>query len=263
VNVSGFERKSSPSTYINTSSSDTLDIYFFGGSSMYGNDLADAETIPSQFLKILQKDNPGRSVRVRNFGVPYYYSKQQLILYSSLLFSGDRPDVVIFLNGLEDFYPARMLYYDKPHFSYALQQTFEGKMFQKKNPSFLDSTDQFYNNPQGINANQFAQSLYNKYVNNLLQTSSVSDKAGIKSYFFCQPVPFYNYKAADPKYKARFEQIYPMLEKNADSIKNLFFLGNMLKDESNEAFIEGANYSPAFSQKVAKQIFDIVKKDVE
>lgn len=267
VNVNGFERASSPSEYINTSSKDTVDIFFFGGSAMYGYNAADTQTIPSQIVKLIQKNNSVKSVRVRNFGIPHYYSKQQLMLLTALLFQDQKPDIVVFLSGMEDFYSARMLYYDRPFYSYALQQSFEGKMLQKRDPSFVDSTAQFYDDPPGVNADQFNNTLYNKYVSNLKNVSMLCDKAGIKSYFFCQPVPFYNFSApVKETFKgnyARFERIYPMMEKNADSVHNLHFLGNMLKNETASAFIDGVNYSPGFSQKISAEIYETIKNDLQ
>lgn len=261
VNVSGFERKSAPDLYVNPSSKDTLTIYFFGGSTMFGPNLADAETIPSQFVKLIQKNNPVKSVRVRNLGIPHYYSKQDLILLTSKLFSGDKPDMVVFLTGMDDFYPARMLYYDRPHFSYALQQAFDGKMLQKSDPSFTDSTKEFYDDPAGVAPEQYNAQLYSKYVNNLKSASLMCDREGIKSYFFCQPVPFFNY----PGYKGgptRFNNIYPMLEKNADSIRNFVFLGNLLKDETASAY-DGLDYSPDVSQKIAGALYDSIKSELQ
>ena len=82
VNVSGFRRKSVPDVHATTTSPDTIDIYFFGSSTMYGEGLNDEQTIPSQFVKHYQASNPARSIRVHNFGVPHYYSKQQLMLLS-------------------------------------------------------------------------------------------------------------------------------------------------------------------------------------
>ncbi len=80
VNIKGFERKCFPSEFINPRFADTIDVYFMGGSTMYGYNVSDAETIPSQFLRIYKSKYPsGKSVRIRNFGIPYYYSKQELL----------------------------------------------------------------------------------------------------------------------------------------------------------------------------------------
>jgi len=267
VNISGFERRSVPDSYIKTGSADTIDIYFFGGSTMFGFNLADDETIPSRFINAYRQENPAATVRVKNFGVPHYYSKQELMLLSSLLFEGHRPDVVIFLDGLNDFYPSRMLYYDRPYFSYALQQTFEGKMFQKGRETFLDSTGQFYDDPPGINGNEYNDQLIKRYSSNIRMAAELCKSAGIKSYFFCEPVPFYkntqiNAQSYTGNFK-RFEYIYPELEMNKDSLNNFYFLGNLPGHEKGNAFIDSMNYSPEFSEKIARQILNTVKKDLE
>src|SRR5690606_28823180 len=106
--------------------------------------VSDAETIPSQFVRLYQERYPeGQSIAVRNFGMPYYYSKQELILLSTLIFAGRRPDLVIFFDGLNDFYPSRMLHEDRPHFSYAIEQVFNEQSFQA-NRSIVDTSDRYY-----------------------------------------------------------------------------------------------------------------------
>jgi hypothetical protein len=264
ININGFERKSVPDSFIKPGASDTIDIYFFGGTTMFGQHLSDSQTIPSRFLAAFQNENPSVSVRVKNFGIPNYYSKQELMLLTSLLFKGDRPDIVIFLDGLTDFYAARMLYYDKPYFSYALQQTFEGKMFQTGKKTFIDSTAEFYNDPPGISETDYSHALISGYTNNIRMTADLCKTAGIKSYFFCQPIPFYKSSETNFAYKGnfkRFEYIYPELEKNKDSLSNFYFLGNMKVKES--GYIDGLNYSPAFADEIARQILNTVKRDLQ
>lgn len=269
VNISGFERKCVPNVFINKKSSDTIDIYFFGGSTMYGYNVSDAETIPSQFLDLYRKKFPsGKSVRIKNFGVPYYYSKQELLLLTKLIFEGQRPDMVIFLDGLNDFYPSRMLYYDRPHFSYAMQQAFDDKMFQTGKRSIIDTSDQFYIDAPGIPSAEYYQQLYNKYINNITQATRLCEQVGTKSFFFCQPVPFYNYpnRNDDPiSYKVsydRYDYVYPLIQKKADSTQNLRFLGDMLKDEQGLPFVDQVHYSPAFCRKIAEQMLNAVEQSL-
>lgn len=268
VNVNGFERKSSPSTFVNPSSPDTLEVLFLGGSTMYGYNMADNETIPSCFLRLYEKKYPqGQTLRVRNYGIPHYYSKQELLLLSKQVFEGKRPDIVVFLDGLTDFYPSRMLYYDRPYFSYAMQQVFDGKIFQNANASIIDTSDQLYIDPPSVPAEKYYDALLEKYLNNIRQASRLSERTGINAYFFCQPVPFYNYpnRDKDPvcnkERHARFDHIYPLLEKEADSIPNLVFLGNMLESENGLPFIDEVHYSPSFSESIAEKILLKIEKD--
>lgn len=217
-NTKGFERTSTPAEHIVAGSTDTAHIYFFGGSTLYARDLPDSATIPSQLVKLYKQTNSRKSIRVHNFGVPLYYSRQELMLLTTLIFQGRRPDMVVFLDGYTDFDSPHLLYYDKPYFSYALQQTFEGKMFQKEGGHFIDSTNEYHNDPPGIDPNTFNAQLISKYSNNLKQAANLCRAAGIKYYFFCEP-PTSSSK--------RFATIYSQLEKNSDSIPNFHLIKDM------------------------------------
>lgn len=268
VNISGFKRKSIPEEFINPNSDDTIDVFFFGGSTMYGYNATDKETIPSQFIDIYKSKYPqGKSIRVHNYGVPYYYSKQELMLLTRLITEGKRPNIVAFLDGLNDFYPSRMLYYDRTHFSYALQQVFDDQVYHKKNRPIIDSSDQYYIDVPGMPAKEYYHALMTKYLRNVHSATSLSNQVGAKSYFFCQPVPFYNYpnRKNDPiSYKVnydRYDYIYPLLDKAEDTISNFSFLGNMLQDEKGLPFVDQVHYSPVFLRKIAQQIFDKIDND--
>lgn len=269
VNISGFERKSIPDVFVNPGSKDTIDIFFMGGSAMFGYNASDYETIPSQFLRLYRQKYPkGRSVRVHNYGIPYYYSKQELMLLTKLIFEGARPDMIIFLDGLNDFYPSRMLYYDRPHFSYAMEQAFNTKMFQKNKQLIIDTSDQLFIDVPGIPQEKYYEELLHRYINNVRHAADLSKKINAKSYFFCQPVPFYRYpnQKKDPvSLKAnydRFDYIYPRLEKNADSLEHFVFLGNMLTEEKGMPFVDQVHYSPEFSGKMAGKILAAVENDL-
>jgi hypothetical protein len=269
VNVNGFERKCIPSEIINPLSPDTIDIFFFGGSTMYGWNLSDAETIPSQVLSIYKKKYPdGKSVRIRNYGITYYYSKQELMLLSKLIFEGQRPEIVVFMDGLNDFYPSRMLFYDRPYFAYAMQQVLDDKMFEKSRRTIVDSSEIFYKDVRNVDAPEYYQHLCEKYLGYVKNGTELANMAGAKSYFVCQPVPFFNYpnNEKDPishKDKSdRFNFIYPLLRKQQDSISNFLFLGDMLQHENGFPFIDQLHYSPAFAGKIAENIFRKIEKDI-
>lgn len=78
-----------------------LDIWFFGGSSLFGFDLQrDEHTIPSEVARLAEA--AGIGVRVRNYGAPGYVGYQSAMLLSLLLSSGQRPDLVVFYDGAND-----------------------------------------------------------------------------------------------------------------------------------------------------------------
>lgn len=69
--------------------------WFFGGSTMWGNGVADHDTIPSLYHKITGN-------KVMNFGELGYESRQSLNQFINLIADGHRPKTVIFYEGFND-----------------------------------------------------------------------------------------------------------------------------------------------------------------
>jgi lysophospholipase L1-like esterase len=69
--------------------------YFFGGSTMWGFGVRDAETIPSLFAGTTRMHS-------ENYGEIGYTSHQSLLLLLQLLQSGHRPALVVFYDGAND-----------------------------------------------------------------------------------------------------------------------------------------------------------------
>lgn len=70
-------------------------IWFFGGSTAFGDGVADHETIPAQLERVL-----GRSVA--NLGVRNYSSTEENLLFNHYLRIGYRPAAAIFLDGINE-----------------------------------------------------------------------------------------------------------------------------------------------------------------
>ena len=109
----GYSVRDYDSTYVNVSdrqrssyeaadlASDASEIWFFGGSTMFGfSGQRDEHTIPSDVARLAEADET--PVRVRNFGAPGYVNFQETVLLSQLLLAGGRPDVVVFYDGIND-----------------------------------------------------------------------------------------------------------------------------------------------------------------
>ena len=79
----------------------TQNIYFFGGSTTFGWLSIDSKTIPAEFKKILEKVNK-KDLCVFNFGQPWFYSKQENNYLINLIEKGLKPDMAIFLNGINE-----------------------------------------------------------------------------------------------------------------------------------------------------------------
>ncbi len=78
-----------------------IDVWFFGGSTMFGFDLQrDEHTIASEVVRLAEAD--GLVVRARNYGSTGYVNYQESILFGLLLGGGQRPDLAVFYDGVND-----------------------------------------------------------------------------------------------------------------------------------------------------------------
>lgn len=80
---------------------DPVEIWFFGGSTMFGFDLQrDEHTIASEVVRLAEEE--GIAVRARNFGAPGYVNYQETLLLAQALTAGGEPDLVVFYDGIND-----------------------------------------------------------------------------------------------------------------------------------------------------------------
>ncbi len=81
-------------------------VYFFGGSTIWGEGARDAYTIPSQVARLLNKREV--DALVQNYGQTGYVSTQDLILFQRQLALGYLPDIAVFYHGFNDVFSARL-----------------------------------------------------------------------------------------------------------------------------------------------------------
>jgi hypothetical protein len=79
-----------------------LIVFLFGGSTTFGYGVTDAQALGSQLQPLLTQ-KLGRPVLVYNFGQSKYGSTQERLLFEKLLIEGQKPDMAIFVDGLNDF----------------------------------------------------------------------------------------------------------------------------------------------------------------
>lgn len=97
VNISNRVRRS----YETTVPGEPLDVWFFGGSTMFGFDgQRDDHTIPSEVVRLGEAE--GRPIRARNYGAQGLTNYQETQIFAQLLVAGERPDLVVFYDGIND-----------------------------------------------------------------------------------------------------------------------------------------------------------------
>ena len=84
---------------------DILEVFFFGGSVGWGMGARDDHTIPSELAKLFESKR-GVKARITNYSENSYCGTQSLISLILALRSGKIPDIVIFLDGVNDAFSA-------------------------------------------------------------------------------------------------------------------------------------------------------------
>ena len=93
-----------------------FNVFVFGGSTTFGYGVADSETVASHLQDEIRA-RTGLPVAIYNFGRGFYYSTQERVLFEQLVSSGQRPQLTIFIDGLNEFYHRS----DEPRFSSSLR----------------------------------------------------------------------------------------------------------------------------------------------
>ena len=118
-------------TVHNSLRKDSLQVWVLGGSTTWGTGAPDAETIPSYIARFFNEW--GADTQVRNLGEHAFVSTQEVIYLLREVQAGQRPDVVLFYDGVNDSASAA-LWPEAPgsHQSLgSIRRRFEGKLEQE------------------------------------------------------------------------------------------------------------------------------------
>jgi hypothetical protein len=263
VNKKGFERTSVPGFV--QKGTDTITIWFMGGSTTFGFMSADSETIPSQFAGLWKEHAATTaSLEVHNFGVPYYFSYQEYQLFIRLLGQKKRPDYVIFIDGLNDFWCYQNTYYQAPFFS---DQLFNN--MKEHNPEFLNSAAATF--PR-LTAESLTNSQCDTLLHHYLSTNVLIEKVAtayqVKPFFVIQPVPYtaYDQRSKDPicskTVLPQFDYIYPKLKAAFRKKGNTIYLGDLHQNGTPLPYIDAFHYSPAFNKQIADVLLQSIIKSI-
>ena len=261
VNVIDHRRVSIPDRS-DPNAKDPLCIYFIGGSTTYGYNVTDEETIPSAFVRAYRQRYPGgRPIRVVNLGMPFYYSYQELILLSDRLFRDEHPDMVVMLDGVNDCFEATASMIRSP--------VLTPRMRDRITPGDVDNASNqltnLYTFPAGMSLDSGCTLVVNRYLANIRHAHDLGGLYHIPVYCFWQPMPYYNYpnRLHDPICaqgdQPRFGIICPRVRDSAVTIPYLHFLGDMLHDEKGLPFVDQLHYSPYFNGVMAEKMLDFIR----
>jgi hypothetical protein len=265
-----------------------IEVFFFGGSTMFGTHVADDGTLPSAFTTEAARD-PTLSLHSINFGAGYYYLKQEAMLFTSMLLDGRKPRVAVFLDGLNDLIEAGASHARASFYSRSLQWIFDQPSEKITLRGLLARTsigrvrlgmpddrkisesvpgeliEWGFHLPAGVDEEQGSLGNAEAYVTNVRQTEKICKAAEIVCLFFLQPVPFISYdRSADPIADKRtfraFQIGYPAIKSALKDTPNFFPLDETFASLESLPYVDAFHYSPYGNAVLAKLIYRQVRQ---
>jgi lysophospholipase L1-like esterase len=237
-----------------------VEIWMFGGSTLYGTGVPDFATIPSYLSRDLNAVEVPCIV-VSNFGVEGYVTNQEVLLLMQQLKADRRPDLVIFYDGLNDAYAGAVspgvpsAHMSLGNIKARMEGSLVGRLDFLRNSSALQLAILAANSVRRVNAaearNQETQSkataTLDNYEANLRVAQSLAQAYGFRVFSFWQPAFVYGHKPLAPfemriagnEAKANafhtLNAVYAEAERRADNRTDFVFLGRIF-DSSNEPY---------------------------
>ena len=269
-----------------------IEVWFFGGSTMFGTGSSWVTSIPSEFVKFAEINN--QCINALNFGVPYHYSLQEVIYFSTELAKNNfkKPNYAVFLDGLNDFGQPGSSLRKEPFFTPVISSVFKPTndlnkidlklvTFNFESVRFLQRiiSSRLIRNPNlgytnrtlpiGYDAEKSAIEISQNILSSSTYLNKICKINKIKCFHYLQPV-------AAIKYKPNGEKLTSWIED--ENVKNRYSIGyketsNLLKkiDGANNykfvnlsdlflnfqgiPYVDSGHYSPRANSLIAEEIY--------
>ena len=249
-------------------------IFVFGGSTTFGYEVTDDETVVSALSAMLRRDPRLHEAQLYNFGRGFYWSTQEYILFSTMMLSEPKPNLAIFIDGLNEFYYSSQ----RPVFAAeigeaferesAARQTIRGKLsalwYDARQLLFLLPMFRLTEaQPSGLLQDRRRLDPYNpdsvhaaiaNYFINKRMIESIAALNHIETLFVWQPIPSYQYPSHlhrwfDRLGYGRHSQSsygYPQMKERIESRRddNFVWCADVYKDAAKPLYIDLVHYNP-------------------
>jgi hypothetical protein len=252
-------------------------VFVFGGSTTFCYGLPDHQTVASFLQEELAARLP-QQVNVYNFACGSYQSTQERILFQELLVKGFRPDLAIFIDGLNDFAFAHV-----PAYTAELEQLFRLRnspgrpetlfLWISKWPMMLFARAHGFRigNPRiNADAGENLDSIVRRYLANLRESAAIARDFGVQAAFVWQPIPFYQYDLqyhpfADDPFLNRINRHaragYQRMKEVAEAHEpgpNFLWCADMQQSARKPMYVDGVHYNAEFSRQFARHIVTLL-----
>ncbi|OAN46697.1 hypothetical protein A6A04_06245 [Paramagnetospirillum marisnigri] len=252
-------------------------VFVYGGSTAMGIGVADDETIPAQVEKALAA--AGRDdVQVFNFAVVSYFSTQERIALERQLTAGVKPDVAVFVDGLNDFYYCTIpdvsawnerltqLTRARSRMPIALELSHRSSVVQLARHLGGDKSVMVREWGSFCETEADVDKVITRLDTNRRLIDAAGERLGFKTLFVQQPVPTYTYDNRKRPFPVKEEALgyhmnsargYPKmaLMKSEGRLwdKGLLWLAEEEPADAN-AYIDTVHYSPRFNRLIGERI---------
>lgn len=244
---------------------------------MFGYGVRDQDTIAAHLEKILRERNPGHKASVYNFGRGYYGSKQEFLLFQSLIQRGIVPETAIFMSGVNEHFSFCPTYSNNIANMFQIAQkdprarvraVLEAlPVMRLLRPSYrsllednklysIRSSQSYCFECDPVKGQPAAQQMVSNYLINQLLIRSLAAKYGIRLLFIDHPVGGYKNRYTKDPYGNTFpdsSQIIKLLDKTVDEPDELSLSG-LLNNLEGDAFVDAIHYTSEANQLIAKAI---------
>ncbi len=279
-------------------------VAFFGGSTMYGiGALYDSDTIPSKFsdsVSSIAHDNK-KSIKVMNFGMGGYHSFQSVIVLIERLKLGDKIDVVVFYDWVNECLmgsrertdyaeyatlPTPFIMPSKGQVDIGIRRHKSGVLFDIKERLFDLYTFKIIRTLRNVFINYGNKSIDDKqadvnkgqidkivsgYKFNMQVIGALAEQFDFDYYFIMQPSLFTkenlsNYEISSDHLKVKqnvnFEKTcYSAARKELNNNKNFYDLSGII-DTNKTIYLDDHHMSGLGYGKVAEKIVDIISPNL-
>lgn len=226
-------------------------VFVFGGSTVFGNNLAPDQTVPAQLERELRERFPTADVVVYNLGCGYYYSSQERALFNHLLERGTKPDLAIFVDGLNDFLTPLGI------------PKFTREFFRHSAPDLAIPDPPAWDHP--LQRRRAVFNVLQRYQENVKLISAAASAYDIDTIFVGQPVPYFQHTEDERIYPfqkdRQLDQLcrsgYPIFARLAEEGsfgESFIWAGDVFASSSEPAYSDSIHYSPHGAGVLAEEI---------
>ncbi len=258
-------------------------IFFYGGSTTFGYNVTDKQTIAS-YLGNYLIDNDLR-ICVKNYGRGSYFSTQENILFQKHILNKivNSKDIVIFIDGINEngnkvsrntefLFQANKIINQKHWDMYKLSlpfffNTLPINQFINRLSSKIKFKEEQKKNPQNIfSKDEMAKYVYQTNVNFRI---GICKNLKIECYSFFQPFPVINGKYFDeqPSGASEVRRILNKEERKIinqkyfelKSVDNIYDISQSINNMTTLSYVDAVHYSPRANEIIAMTIIDVIK----